>query len=186
MFEYQPREGKGLNKIEATAMLTGIEVDTKNFIQNSGTRTFDAASYLRSAGADGQLIQYFMKENVDDFMERNHLIANTKFVDDKIALCVGPDDKIYDIVTAAQAADMLLQVEGVSASFVITRRSSDTIGISARSVGDYNVQIIMEKMGGGGHLGNAATQIKGHSIDEVKQQLLDILQSKDDTEETEE
>ena len=99
---------------------------------------------------------------------------------------VGTDDKIYDIVTAAQAADMLLQVEGVSATFVITRRSSDTIGISARSVGDYNVQIIMEKMGGGGHLGNAATQIKGHSIDEVKQQLLDILQSKDDTEETEE
>lgn len=186
MFEYQPREGKGLNKIEATAMLTGIEVDTKNFIQNSGTRTFDAASYLRSAGADGQLIQYFMKENVDDFMERNHLIANTKFVNDKIALCVGPDDKIYDMVTAAQAADMLLQVEGVRASFVITRRSSDTVGISARSVGDYNVQIIMEKMGGGGHLGNAATQIKDHSIDEVKQQLLDILQSRDDTEETEE
>lgn len=186
MFEYQPREGKALNKLEATAMLTGIEVDTKNFTQNAGTRTFDAASYLRSAGADGQMIQYFMKENVDDFMDRNHLIANTEFLDDKIALCVGKDDQIYDPVTAAQAADMLLQVEGVDASFVITRRSSDTVGISARSMGDYNVQIIMEKMGGGGHLGNAATQIKGRPIDAVRQQLTELLQSTADPESTEE
>lgn len=186
MFEYQPREGKALNKLEATAMLTGIEVDTKNFTQNAGTRTFDAASYLRSAGADGLMIQYFMKENVDDFMERNHLIANTEFFDDKIALCVGNDDQIYDPVTAAQAADMLLQVEGVDASFVITRRSKDVIGISARSMGDYNVQIIMEQMGGGGHLANAATQIKGKTIDQVKQQLVKLVQSTDDSNTTEE
>ncbi|WP_251545976.1 DHH family phosphoesterase [Limosilactobacillus caecicola] len=186
MFEYQPREGKALNKLEATAMLTGIEVDTKNFTQNAGTRTFDAASYLRSAGADGLMIQYFMKENVDDFMERNHLIAHTDFVAGQLALCVGADDKIYDPVTAAQAADMLLQVEGVDASFVITRRSNDTVGISARSMGDYNVQIIMEKMGGGGHLANAATQIKDQSVDEVKQQLLDLVQSTAEVENPEE
>lgn len=186
MFEYQPREGKALNKLEATAMLTGIEVDTKNFTQNAGTRTFDAASYLRSAGADGLMIQYFMKENVDDFMERNHLIANTKFLNAKIALCVGNDDKIYDPVTAAQAADMLLQVEGVDASFVITRRSSDTIGISARSMGDYNVQVIMEKMGGGGHLANAATQIKDQSIDDVKEQLMVLIRQSIEAQKTEE
>lgn len=186
MFEYQPREGKALNKLEATAMLTGIEVDTKNFTQNAGTRTFDAASYLRSAGADGLMIQYFMKENVDDFMERNHLIANTKFLNAKIALCVGSDEKIYDPVTAAQAADMLLQVEGVDASFVITRRSSDTIGISARSMGDYNVQVIMEKMGGGGHLANAATQIKNKSIDDVKEQLMDLIRQSTEAQKTEE
>ena len=186
MFEYQPREGKALNKLEATAMLTGIEVDTKNFTQNAGTRTFDAASYLRSAGADGLMIQYFMKENVDDFMERNHLISNTEFLNDKIALCVGADDKLYDPVTAAQAADMLLQVEGVDASFVITRRSSDVVGISARSMGDYNVQLIMEKMGGGGHLANAATQIKDQPIADVKQQLMEIINSSDDPETAEE
>lgn len=186
MFEYQPREGKALNKLEATAMLTGIEVDTKNFTQNAGTRTFDAASYLRSAGADGLMIQYFMKENVDDFMERNHLISNTEFLNDKIALCVGADDKLYDPVTAAQAADMLLQVEGVDASFVITRRSSDVVGISARSMGDYNVQLIMEKMGGGGHLANAATQIKDQPIADVKQQLMVIINSSDDPETAEE
>lgn len=186
MFEYQPREGKALNKLEATAMLTGIEVDTKNFTQNAGTRTFDAASYLRSAGADGLMIQYFMKENVDDFMDRNHLIANTEFINGKIALCVGKDDKIFDPVTTAQAADMLLQVEGVDASFVITRRSSDTIGISARSMGDYNVQIIMEKMGGGGHLANAATQVQDQTVDEVKKQLLAIINATENSDSTEE
>ena len=84
MFEYQPREGKGLNKLEATAMLTGIQVDTKSFTKSAGTRTFDAASYLRSAGADGLMIQSFMKENPETFMMRYHLISRAE-INDKIA-----------------------------------------------------------------------------------------------------
>lgn len=175
MFEYQPREGTALNKLEATTMLTGIQIDTKNFTQNAGTRTFDAASYLRSAGADSQMIQEFMKENLDNFMERNHLIANARFIDDKMALCTGEENKVYDPVTAAQAADMLLQVEGIKASFVITKQASGQVHISARSTGDYNVQVVMEKMGGGGHLNNAATQISDQSIADVADQLLAIL-----------
>lgn len=175
MFEYQPREGTALNKLEATTMLTGIQIDTKNFTQNAGTRTFDAASYLRSAGADSQMIQEFMKENVNNFMERNHLIANARFIDDKMALCTGEEDQAYDPVTAAQAADMLLQVEGIKASFVITKQASGNVHISARSTGDYNVQVVMEKMGGGGHLNNAATQISDQSIADVADQLLAIL-----------
>ncbi len=136
MFEYQPREGKGLNKLEATAMLTGIQVDTKSFTKSAGTRTFDAASYLRSAGADGLMIQSFMKENPETFMMRNHLISRAE-INDKIALCTGEEGQVYDPVTAAQAADMLLQMSGIEASFVIFERADNKIGISARSMGNH-------------------------------------------------
>ncbi len=182
MFEYQPRESESLNRLEATTMLTGIQVDTKSFTQQAGTRTFDAASYLRSAGADGLMIQRFMKENPDSFLDRNHLISTVQFINDKMALCAGEDDQTYDPVTAAQAADMLLQMSGVDASFVITQRADGVVGISARSMGDYNVQLVMEKMGGGGHLANAATQIKGKKVSDVKQELIDLLNDKGDGE----
>lgn len=188
MFEYQPREGEGLNKLEATTMLTGIQIDTKSFTKSAGTRTFDAASYLRSAGADGMMIQSFMKEDSQSFMQRNHLLARAE-INNQIAICAGEEDRYYDSVTAAQAADMLLQISGVDASFVITKRSTGEIGVSARSMGDFNVQVIMEKMGGGGHLANAATQISGKTVEEVKHDLLDLLNHKDtakDQEQTEE
>lgn len=175
MFEYQPRESASLNKLEATAMLSGIQVDTKSFTENAGVRTFDAASYLRSAGADSTMIHQFLRENMHSFMERNHLISTLTMINDKMALCTGEDDRIYDSVTAAQAADMLLQMSGVEASFVITRRSEKVVAISARSFGDVNVQVIMEQMGGGGHLGNAATQVKNQSVSQVRQTLVDIL-----------
>lgn len=175
MFEYQPREGRALNQLEATVMLAGIQIDTQSFTRNAGTRTFDAASYLRSAGADGRLTQEFMKENRANFMERNHLISNANFIGDKIALCVGEEDRTYDPVTTAQAADMLLDVEGVEASFAITRRSSEVVGISARSGGDFNVQLVMEELGGGGHLNNAAAQVKDQPIEAVVSRLKAVL-----------
>ena len=181
MFEYQPRDSESLNKLEATTMLTGIQVDTKSFTQRAGTRTFDAASYLRSAGADGLMIQHFMKENPDSFLNRNHLISNVKFINDRMALCVGEDNQSYDPVTAAQAADMLLQMDGIDASFVITKRADNVISVSARSMGDFNVQLVMEKMGGGGHLSNAATQIKGKTVSQVRDELVDLLNHKEDS-----
>lgn len=187
MFEYQPREGKGLNKLEATTMLTGIQIDTKSFTKSAGTRTFDAASYLRSAGADGMMIQSFMKEDSQSFMQRNHLLARAE-INDQIAICAGEEDRYYDSVTAAQAADMLLQISNVDASFVITKRPDGGVGVSARSMGDFNVQVVMEKMGGGGHLANAATQISGKTVAEVKQELLNLLHQRvaKDDEKTEE
>ena len=187
MFEYQPREGKGLNKLEATTMLTGIQIDTKSFTKSAGTRTFDAASYLRSAGADGMMIQSFMKEDSQSFMQRNHLLARAE-INYQIAICAGEEDRYYDSVTAAQAADMLLQISNVDASFVITKRSDGGVGVSARSMGDFNVQVVMEKMGGGGHLANAATQISGKTVAEVKQELLNLLHQRvaKDDEKTEE
>ncbi|WHQ55470.1 DHH family phosphoesterase [Lactiplantibacillus plantarum] len=180
MFEYQSHDAEPINKIEATAMLTGIVIDTKSFSLRSGSRTFDAASYLRSAGADSLLVQQFMKENVDSYLQRNHLIETVEFVNQDMALCVGEDDQVYDPVTAAQAADSLLSMSGVDASFVITRREDGRVGISARSLGEINVQVYMEKLGGGGHLSNAATQIEGQSVKAVKQSLIDLLTATDE------
>lgn len=187
MFEYQSRYSDDpINKLEATAMLTGIIIDTKSFSLRTGTRTFDAASYLRSVGADSQMSQHFMKENVQSFLQRNHLIDRVEFVGNGNAVVVGENDRAYDPVTAAQAADSLLTVSGVQASYVVTHRSEDIIGISARSNGEINVQIIMEKMGGGGHLSNAATQIEDRDILDVRKQLLDLIAQTEEnnTEET--
>lgn len=187
MFEYQSRYSDDpINKLEATAMLTGIVIDTKSFSLRTGTRTFDAASYLRSVGADSQMSQHFMKENVQSFLQRNHLIDRVEFVGNGNAVVVGENDRAYDPVTAAQAADSLLTVSGVQASYVVTHRSEDIIGISARSNGETNVQIIMEKMGGGGHLSNAATQIEDRDILDVRKQLLDLIAQTEEnnTEET--
>ena len=175
MFEYQTKDAEPINKIEATAMLTGIIIDTKSFSLRTGTRTFDAASYLRSVGADLQMTRHFMKENVDSYLQRNHLIDRVEFIGAGNAVVAGEEKKIYDPVTAAQAADSLLNISGVEASFVITKRAENTVGISARSNGETNVQVIMEKMGGGGHLSNAATQIEGQKIAQVKDELLAIL-----------
>ena len=177
MIEYQqPTGGKRvLTDLEATAMLAGIVVDSKEFSLRTGTRTFDAASYLRSIGADSSIVSSLLKEDIDSFLERTHLVATLKMVRPHMAVICGPDDQIIDPIITAQAADTALDLENVGASFAITRRSQDTIGISARSMGKINVQIIMEKLGGGGHLSNAATQIKGVTIEGAKQKLLDAI-----------
>ena len=167
---------EAVNKFEATALLAGVLVDTNNFASRSGSRTFDVASYLKSRGADRLQIQRLLKEDLTNLIERNKLLENTKFVKEGYAVIVSPDDKIIDNVTASQTADVLLDVKGVEASFVIYRRSDSIIGISSRSLGDINVQTIMEKLGGGGHLSNAATQITDTTTEEVFIQLETLLQ----------
>lgn len=182
LFEYQPRRAQGLRRLEATAMLAGIQIDTKSFTLRSGTRTFDAASYLRAVGADGNLLQDFMKETVDSYRNRAHLIERAK-IHGSVAIAVGEDDIQYDSVVAAQAADSLLQMIGVTSSYVITRRDNDTVAVSARSTGIVSVQLVMEAMGGGGHLSNAATQVKDTSTEEVYELLLAEINKDDDEQE---
>lgn len=167
---------EALNRFEATALLAGVLVDTNNFASRTGSRTFDVASYLKSRGADRLQIQRLLKEDLDNLIERNQLLENTKFVKEGYAVIVAPNDKVIDNVTAAQTADTLLDVKGVEASFVIYRRSENLVGISARSLGTINVQTIMEKLGGGGHLSNAATQISEASTEDVFIQLETQLQ----------
>ncbi len=163
-FMYMRSTMEALNKFEATAMLAGIIVDTNNFALRTGSRTFDAASYLKSRGADTAQIQRILKEDLETVKRRNRLIEKLEYLTESYAVSYGEDDEIYDNVTAAQAADQMLSLEGVEASFVIYRRSKDTIGISARSLGSINVQVIMEKLGGGGHLSNAAAQLKDYTV----------------------
>ncbi|SFD70665.1 c-di-AMP phosphodiesterase, consists of a GGDEF-like and DHH domains [Lentibacillus persicus] len=175
LLEYQPHNLK-LKMLEATALLAGIIVDTKSFTLRTGSRTFDAASYLRSKGADTVLVQRFMKEDLDVYVKRSKLIERAEIHRNMIAISKGKSGEDYSGVLIAQAADTLLTMSGINASFVISERSDGRIGISARSLGDINVQVIMEKMNGGGHLTNAATQIEDTTIEDAEAFLKDIIE----------
>ncbi|MCM3157457.1 cyclic-di-AMP phosphodiesterase GdpP [Bacillus subtilis] len=172
LLEYQPKRLK-INMIEATALLAGIIVDTKSFSLRTGSRTFDAASYLRAKGADTVLVQKFLKETVDSYIKRAKLIQHTVLYKDNIAIASLPDneEEYFDQVLIAQAADSLLSMSEVEASFAVARRDEQTVCISARSLGEVNVQIIMEALEGGGHLTNAATQLSGISVSEALERL---------------
>jgi cyclic-di-AMP phosphodiesterase len=170
LLEYQPKRGK-IDMLEATALLAGIIVDTKSFTLRTGARTFDAASYLRAKGADTVLVQKFLKESVNTYIKRAKLIESVAFYREGIAIAKGKENQTHDQILLAQAADTLLTMDGVIASFVISRRTEDLIGVSARSLGALNVQVIMENLEGGGHLTNAATQITGSTIEEVEQRI---------------
>ncbi|QTN01171.1 hypothetical protein ERJ70_18920 [Sediminibacillus dalangtanensis] len=174
LLEYQPKNLK-LSMLESTALLAGIIVDTKSFTLRTGSRTFDAASYLRSKGADTVLVQKFMKEDLDIYVKRSRLIEHTRIYRDGIAISTGDPGETYGPVVIAQAADTLLTMSGIVASFVISEREDKRIGISARSLGDVNVQVIMERMDGGGHLTNAATQLDDSSVEDATEQLKAII-----------
>lgn len=174
-FEYLSNEKDTVNKIEATAMLGGIVVDTKSFSLRTGSRTFDAASYLQSVGADSSLVQRLLKEDPDVFITKSRIIEKADYESGGIAIAMGEEDEVYPSVVTAQTADTLLSISGVEASFVITKRSDGRIGISARSLGKVNVQRVMEEMGGGGHLTNAATQIESDSLSSVKEELKEVI-----------
>ena len=175
LFEYQNDYVESIQPIEATAMLGGIIVDTRNFTLRTGSRTFDAASYLKSVGADTILIQRLLKENVETYLLRSHLLNSLILLDNNIGIVQGEEDNPYPTVVAAQTADMMLSMENIDASFVVTKREDGRIGISGRSLGNKNVQIVMEKMGGGGHLSNAATQLSDTTIEEAVIQLKEVI-----------
>ncbi|HLO12666.1 MAG TPA: DHH family phosphoesterase [Pseudoneobacillus sp.] len=170
LLEYQPKRMK-IEMLEATALLAGIIVDTKSFTLRTGSRTFDAASYLRAQGADTVLVQKFLKEDVQTYMRKAKLIESVDFFYDGIAIAKGKETDLFDQVVIAQAADTLLTMDGVQASFVISKRNDQVIGISARSLGGVNVQVIMEGLNGGGHLTNAAAQLTDASLEEAEQRL---------------
>lgn len=174
LLEYQPKKLK-LSMLESTALLAGIIVDTKSFTLRTGSRTFDAASYLRSKGADTVQVQKFMKEDLDVYVRRSKLIERASVYRDGIAISTGDPGETYGPVIIAQAADTLLTMSGIVCSFVISERNDGRIGISARSLGDINVQVIMEKMNGGGHLTNAATQLDDTTLEDTRAFLQDII-----------
>ncbi|MFC6040500.1 DHH family phosphoesterase [Paenisporosarcina macmurdoensis] len=170
LLEYQPKHDK-ISMLEATAMLAGIIVDTKSFTLRTGARTFEAASYLRTNGADTVLVQRLLKEDIATYIERSKIVQTVEFFREGIAIAHGEEMNPYSQVLIAQTADILLTMKGVSASFVVAKKDNGDVGISARSLGEINVQVIMEKLGGGGHLTNAACQIKNGMIDIAIEQL---------------
>ncbi|SEN43076.1 c-di-AMP phosphodiesterase, consists of a GGDEF-like and DHH domains [Mesobacillus persicus] len=174
LLEYQPKSGK-IQMLEATALLAGIIVDTKSFTLRTGSRTFDAASYLRSHGADTVLVQKFLKEDIETYIKRARIIENVYFFREGIVIAKADDEDISNQVIIAQAADTLLTMDGVSASFVISLRSDTLVGISARSLGEVNVQVIMENLNGGGHLTNAATQLTNVTLSEAEFMLQEAI-----------
>ena len=158
-------------RCEAEAMLSGIVLDTKNFIIKTGVRTFEAAAYLRKIGADTVEVRRMFALSMESYQRRAKLVANAE-VYRGCAIAVSPDRDAPDIqVTAAQAADELLGIIGVQASFLVFEMNGG-VSISARSMGQLNVQIIMEKLGGGGHLTMAGAQLSGMPLDEAYRRLV--------------
>lgn len=155
MIQYMVENIK-LNHIEAEALLAGIFVDTKNFCFKTGVRTFEAAGFLRKLGADTIDVKRFFTDDLDTYLKRTEIIKSAK-VYKNIAIAKAPD-YIKDVIIAAQAADELLDISGIEASFVLLKMSEDVI-ISGRSLGDINVQVILETLGGGGHMNMAGAKL---------------------------
>jgi c-di-AMP phosphodiesterase-like protein len=148
-----------IDKFDADALLAGITVDTKGFAINTGVRTFDAASWLRRMGADNANVRSFFKLKLDFVKKKSNIMANAEILGGGIAVAYTKDKDPAMQVLVAQAADELLDVQGVSTAFAAGRGADRTM-VSARSSGQINVQTVMEKLGGGGHLNIAAAQVE--------------------------
>lgn len=166
----------GLKKAEAECLLAGIMLDTKNFSLKSGVRTFEAAAYLKRKGADNAEVKKMFVNSMDAYKIKCRIIESARMVDDCAIARLSEREKDAR-VPCAQAADELLNVKNVRASFVIFP-DGDGVSISARSFGDVNVQIIMEALGGGGHQTMAAAQIPNMSFEQAEEKLIKIIKEK--------
>lgn len=169
MIQYFKDTGR-LHPQYADAMLAGITLDTKNFVMKTGVRTFEAAAFLRKNGADTIVVKSMFSSTMDSYRKKARLVASAELYN-RCALAVSESSDADMRVIAPQASDELLNITGVDASFVIYP-SNNCMCISARSLGAMNVQLVMEKLGGGGHQTMAATQLADKSADEAKKMLL--------------
>ncbi|HHZ16708.1 MAG TPA: DHH family phosphoesterase [Peptococcaceae bacterium] len=160
---------------EASALLAGMTMDTKNFLFQTGARTFAAASYLRKLGADPAAVRKLQKDDLRSVVQRAEVISKARIVYGEIALSAGTERSEEAQLLAAKAADAMLNINGVNGSFVLWPTGEGVVAISARSNGKFNVQVIMEGLGGGGHLTVAAAQVPG-TVEEVEEQLLNALE----------
>ena len=161
-----------LLKTEAEALLAGIVLDTKNFTNRTGGRTFEAAAYLRRAGADTQDVQRMFQSDLESMIDRYAIIRQAVLYREDLAIAA--IDEECERVTAAKAADELLTLSGVQASFVFYPKDGG-VYISARSLGEVNVQVIVEALGGGGNSTSAGGQLPGVTVDQVRQKLQEAI-----------
>lgn len=164
-----------LEKIEAEALLAGIMVDTKTFSFKTGVRTFEAASFLRRAGADTTEVKQLFQDDLALFVSRAEIVRMAEILREGIAVSVCSDCVGNISLVVAQAADALLNIRGIHTSFVIGAKPDGEILISGRSLGDLNVQVILEKLGGGGHLTVAGTQLKDITLEAAREMLLTAI-----------
>lgn len=172
-----------IRSVEADCMYAGIMIDTNNFITRTGVRTFEAAAFLRRCGADVTRVRKMFRDDINDYRAKAATIANVEMHETYYAISVCPNvDLSTPTIVCAQAANDLLNIIGVKASFVLTE-FNDTIYISARAIDEVNVQVIMEKLGGGGHLNIAGAQFPHKKINEVilllKQTLTEMIREGD-------
>jgi len=161
-----------LTRLDAEALLSGIMLDTKNFVMKTGVRTFEAAAYLRKQGADTIEVRKLFSNTMDDYQKKTRLVSSAE-VYRGCAIASGEYTEDIKLI-APQAADELLGIDGVSASFVMYEYG-DGVSFSARSMGGMNVQVIMEMLGGGGHMTMAGAQLSGITMDPARQKLLEAI-----------
>ena len=164
-----------INKLTAEGLMAGICLDTKNFAFKTGVRTFEAASYLKKKGADTIEVKKLFNSTLIDFVTKAEIIQSAKVIDEKICLAYSKAEVSNINIIVAQAADELLNIKDVEASFVLGKTKSGTIFVSARSLGSINVHVLMEKLGGGGHIDIAGAQIEDTSLEEGYNKVLDII-----------
>ncbi len=161
-------ETADIRKTEAEAVLAGIVLDTKNFTMRTGSRTFEAAAFLRRCSADTTEVKKLLQNDLPSTVARFAIVE--KAVEYKPGIAVAEEQSYQDRIIAAQAADELVNISGIETSFVIFK-SEETVNISARSIGDVNVQVILEKLGGGGNRSGAGAQIRDMTVAEVSEKL---------------
>ncbi len=169
-------ENLTLRSIEADGLFAGIALDTKNFTVKTGVRTFDAASFLRRRGADSVRVRKMFKNDMGDYKAKAEVVRSSEIIGDCIAVAEWSSSLPNASTVAAQAADELLDVHGIQASFVMTEIDKGQVNFSARSLGEINVQLIMEELGGGGHLSMAGAQLKDATLESARGRLEDAIE----------
>jgi len=160
-----------LNLIEAESLYGGIMVDTKNFTFKTGVRTFEAAAYLRKFGVDIIKVKKWFQADLESYNEISEIVRNAEIIEDNIAIAICNRDDENTGLICAKTADELLTISNITASFVMGKMG-DKVTISGRSIGDINVQVILEKLGGGGHITLAGAQLEGLTIEEAHDELI--------------
>ena len=186
LIQFQNSKKKRLSRIQASVLMGGMMLDTKNFTSRVTSRTFDVASYLRTRGSDSIVIQEIAATDFEEYRLVNELILQGQMVQPSILFAQALENKEYDTVVISKAADAMLAMSGIEASFVLAKNSQGTISISARSRSKINVQRIMEELGGGGHFNLAAARLTDMSLQEAGDKLKTVIFNETKEKESEE
>ena len=175
LIQFQNSKKNRLSRMQASVLMAGMMLDTKNFTSRVTSRTFDVASYLRTRGSDSIAIQEIAATDFEEYREVNELILQGRKLGSDVLIAEAQESKCYDTVVISKAADAMLAMSGIEASFVLAKNTQGFISISARSRSKLNVQRIMEELGGGGHFNLAAAQIKDLTLSEAGEKLTEIV-----------